>query len=187
MNVVPHPAPDFIPMVKVTYEIARCHVKAHCGASEGQKKVYGTKGRVNGKSGKETGAALESSASASCDVQRQALKVNAADWQYKSSLRQSDIIAVKAAASYLEARREDLKRQQQELESLEDWVWHNTGPGLRPGPGFKQQWEVAQQVIAAGARQCWGFMSVRKAKEGKKATDSRLSSSEPDWQMIGKL
>ena len=125
-------------------------------------RVYGTKGRVNGKGGKETGAASESSASAPCDVQHQALKVNAADWQYRRSLRQSDIIAVKAAASYLEAKRKDLKRQWQELESLEDWVRHNTGPGLRPGPGFKQKWEVAQQVRAL----LWARQTVsEKGKE----------------------
>ena len=106
-------------------------------------RVYGTKGRVVVKSVKETGSY---DTSAPCGVEHQAMKVDTAVWQYRRSLRQSDILAVKAAASYLEASRKELTRQWQELELLEHWVRHNTGPGLRPGPGFKQKWEVAQQA-----------------------------------------
>ena len=102
--------------------------------------VYGTKSRVVVNSVREPGSYIDTSAPC------RNLKVDTTVWQCRRSLRQCDILAVKAAASYLEASRKELTRQWQELESLEHWVRHNTGPGLRPGPGFKQKWEVAQQA-----------------------------------------
>ena len=74
------------------------------------------------------------------------LTVDATLWQCLRNLRQCDVIAVNEAASYLETSRAELTRQWQELESLEHWVHHNTGPGLRPNPGFKQKWKVAKKA-----------------------------------------
>ena len=102
--------------------------------------AYATRNRMAVNGVKEIGSYIDKS------EPYKNLTVDATVWQCVRSLRQCDIIAVKAAASYLEASRKELTRQWQELESLEHWVRHNTGPGLRPNPGFKQKWKVATQA-----------------------------------------
>ena len=107
-------------------------------------KVYGTKRTVYGTKNRIAVNSVKSYNDKAEPYKN--LKVDATVWQCVRSLRQCDIIAVKAAASYLETSRTELTRQWQELESLEHWVHHNTGPGLRPNPGFKQKWKVAKKA-----------------------------------------